>query len=157
VLCFHAYQKRKSDSITNGCEPPCGCWELNSGPLEEQSVLLTAEPSLQPVMGILPTCLFVHHIHAWYLQSLEEGFGALGIGVVDVCEPQRGVPHVLCRNNKCSYPMNPARKRHCLKQNKQCFRACASIRKSEAGLSVSWRLAWGSLVYIVSSRAARAM
>jgi hypothetical protein len=32
---------------TDGCEPSCGCWELNSGPLEEQSVLLTAEPSLQ--------------------------------------------------------------------------------------------------------------
>ena len=28
-------------------KPPCGCWELNSGPLEEQSVLLTTEPSLQ--------------------------------------------------------------------------------------------------------------
>ena len=25
-----------------------GCWELNSGPSEEQSVLLTTEPSLQP-------------------------------------------------------------------------------------------------------------
>jgi hypothetical protein len=32
-----------------GCEPPCGCWELNSGPPEDQSVLLTTEPSLQPV------------------------------------------------------------------------------------------------------------
>jgi len=21
--------------IRNGCEPPCGCWELNHGPLEE--------------------------------------------------------------------------------------------------------------------------
>ena len=41
-------QKRAPDLITDGCEPPCGCWELNSGPLEEQSVLLTAEPSLQP-------------------------------------------------------------------------------------------------------------
>jgi hypothetical protein len=30
------------------CEPPCGCWELNSGPLEEQSILLTTKPSLQP-------------------------------------------------------------------------------------------------------------
>jgi hypothetical protein len=30
-------------SITDGCEPPCGCWELNSRPLEE---VLTAEPSL---------------------------------------------------------------------------------------------------------------
>jgi len=33
---------------TDGCEPPCGCWELNSGPLGQQSVLLTTEPSLQP-------------------------------------------------------------------------------------------------------------
>jgi hypothetical protein len=41
-------QKRVSDLITDGCEPPCGCWDLNSGPPEEQSVLLTAEPSLQP-------------------------------------------------------------------------------------------------------------
>ena len=24
----------------------CGCWELNPGPLEEQPVLLTTEPSL---------------------------------------------------------------------------------------------------------------
>jgi hypothetical protein len=32
----------------DGCEPPCGCWDLNSGPLEEQSVLLTTEPFLQP-------------------------------------------------------------------------------------------------------------
>ena len=30
------------------CEWPCGCWELNLGPLEEQSVLSNAEPSLQP-------------------------------------------------------------------------------------------------------------
>jgi hypothetical protein len=36
--------------ITDGCEPPCSCWELNSGPLEEQSVLLTAEPSHQPLL-----------------------------------------------------------------------------------------------------------
>jgi Na+-transporting NADH:ubiquinone oxidoreductase subunit NqrD len=48
--CFQTHQKRASDSITDGCEPPCGCWDLNSGPLEEQSVLLTAaEPSLQPL------------------------------------------------------------------------------------------------------------
>ena len=29
------------------CELPYGCWELNPGPLEEQSVLLTPEPFLQ--------------------------------------------------------------------------------------------------------------
>jgi hypothetical protein len=49
------HQKRASDLITDGCEPPCGCWDLNSGPSEEQSVLLTAEPSRQP-----PTTNFLH-------------------------------------------------------------------------------------------------
>jgi len=59
ILCLrvHYYsqthQKRASDPITDGCEPPCGCWELNSGPLEEQSMLLTTEPSLQPLNAVL--------------------------------------------------------------------------------------------------------
>jgi hypothetical protein len=43
------HQKRASDLITGGCEPPCGCWDLNSGPLQEQSLLLPAEPSCQPI------------------------------------------------------------------------------------------------------------
>ena len=47
--CLQTHQKRASDPITDGCETPCGCWELNSEPLEEQSVLLTAEPPLQPL------------------------------------------------------------------------------------------------------------
>ena len=47
-----AGQKRAPDLIPDGCEPPCGCWELNSGPLEEQSVLLTSEPSLQPPLEL---------------------------------------------------------------------------------------------------------
>ena len=41
-------QKRDPDLITDGCEPACGCWELNSGHLEEQAMLLSTEPSLQP-------------------------------------------------------------------------------------------------------------
>ncbi|EDL91225.1 rCG56442 [Rattus norvegicus] len=45
--CLQTHQKKASDLITDSCEPPCGCWDLNSGPLEEQSVLLTIEPSLQ--------------------------------------------------------------------------------------------------------------
>jgi len=36
-----------------GCEPPCGFWELNLGPLQEQQVLLTTEPSLQPPIFVL--------------------------------------------------------------------------------------------------------
>jgi hypothetical protein len=35
--CLQTHQKRASGPITDGCEPPCGCWELNSGPLEEHS------------------------------------------------------------------------------------------------------------------------
>ena len=38
--------------ITDSCEPSCGCWELNSCLLEEQQVLLTAEPS-PPTMWVL--------------------------------------------------------------------------------------------------------
>ncbi|GAB1287890.1 Golgi pH regulator [Apodemus speciosus] len=68
-------------SITDSCEPPCGCWELNSRPLEEQSVLLTAEPSLQPPKGaqsqgcksahsiIYPICELLEHVKELVLQS----------------------------------------------------------------------------------------
>jgi hypothetical protein len=48
--------------ITDGRVLPCGCWDLNSGPSEEQSVLLTAEPSLRPpvfVSGFFFFCLFL--------------------------------------------------------------------------------------------------
>ena len=48
LCCLPAGQKRRSDLISDGCEPPCDCWELNSGPMEEQPLLLTNEPSLQP-------------------------------------------------------------------------------------------------------------
>jgi hypothetical protein len=40
-----AGQKRTPDHIIGGYEPPCGCWELNSGPLEEQPVLSMFKPS----------------------------------------------------------------------------------------------------------------
>jgi hypothetical protein len=30
--CLQTHQKRASGLITGGCEPPCGCWDLNSGP-----------------------------------------------------------------------------------------------------------------------------
>ena len=31
--CMPAGQQRAPDLIIDGCEPPCGCWGLNSGPL----------------------------------------------------------------------------------------------------------------------------
>lgn len=30
----------------DGCALSCGCWKLHSSPLEEQSLFLTADPSL---------------------------------------------------------------------------------------------------------------
>jgi hypothetical protein len=50
--CLQTPQKRAPDLVIDGCEPPCGCWDLNSGPSEEQSVLLTAEPYLQPSLFV---------------------------------------------------------------------------------------------------------
>lgn len=41
----------------DGCELPCGFWESNPGPLEEQPTLLTAEPFLQPPeTSLLKSC-----------------------------------------------------------------------------------------------------
>ena len=36
-------------AVTDSCQLPCGCQELSAGPLQEQSVLLTAAPSLFPL------------------------------------------------------------------------------------------------------------
>ena len=63
-----ASQKGAPGLIIDGCKPPCGCWELNSGPLEEQSVLLTSEPSLQPL------CFSFRHIQSgWRDGSAVKG------------------------------------------------------------------------------------
>jgi hypothetical protein len=51
----HTHKRTQSNGqmAWAGCEPPCGCWKLNSGPLEEQPVFLTAEPSHQPPWAVL--------------------------------------------------------------------------------------------------------
>ena len=36
--CIPTCQKRASDPFIDGLKPPCGCWELNLGPLEEPPV-----------------------------------------------------------------------------------------------------------------------
>lgn len=57
VFCLHAYlcsacggRKKMFESleteVTDDCGPPCGCWEPNLNPLQEQPVLSTTEPSL---------------------------------------------------------------------------------------------------------------
>ena len=44
--------------VNNGCEPSCGCWELNPGPRQEQFIFLAAELSLKsPIEMNLKKCL----------------------------------------------------------------------------------------------------
>ena len=63
--CMHCttcvwYSRRSEEGIIfpgtgvpESCEPTCGCWELNLYPLQEQQVLLTAEPSFLPHVQLL--------------------------------------------------------------------------------------------------------
>lgn len=46
LACVHNAEAQDS-IIRYGCEPPHDCWKLNSGLLEKQTALLTAELSLQ--------------------------------------------------------------------------------------------------------------
>jgi hypothetical protein len=71
----------------DGCEPPCGCWKLNSGPLEEQSVLLTAEPSLQLPALTLQLYILDIEIHGVFVYFLcvYVWFVVVVVVVVVVC------------------------------------------------------------------------
>ena len=52
-FCLQTHQKRASDLIMGGGEPPCSCRNLNSGPIGGQSVLLPTEPLRQPSLLFL--------------------------------------------------------------------------------------------------------
>ncbi|MQL00645.1 hypothetical protein EI005_25935, partial [Escherichia coli] len=65
------------DPITDGCEPPCGYWELNSGPLEEQSVVLTTEPSLQLQQDVFYASFFKKISFVGQVVRSEGGYEAI--------------------------------------------------------------------------------
>ena len=77
--CLQTPQKRASDLVTDGCEPPCSCWELNSGPLEEQTVLLTSESSLQPQRNTFCFVLF-----CFVCFVFETGFLCIALAVLEL-------------------------------------------------------------------------
>ena len=52
--------------VTIDRKPPCKCWELNPGPLEEQPLFLTTEPFLQTLW------------HYFYV--ISSGRGGIGQG-----------------------------------------------------------------------------
>lgn len=62
-------------------ESPYECWEC---PLQDQTVLLTAEMCLQPkiylsyfiCVSVLPACVCAHYVHNWYPQESEEDAGS---------------------------------------------------------------------------------
>ena len=47
-VCLYKGVRSPGIGDTDSYEVPCGCWELNLGPLEGHPMLLTDEPSLQP-------------------------------------------------------------------------------------------------------------
>lgn len=60
MLVFGTSPKRSEEgfvsswaAVKDGFEPLCDCWELKPGRLKEQPVLLTSEPSLQPLRVFL--------------------------------------------------------------------------------------------------------
>ena len=55
--------------VTDGCEAICMCWELNSGPLAEQLMLLAEESSLQHHDYLSLTWA---HIHVCHVLRTEE-------------------------------------------------------------------------------------
>jgi hypothetical protein len=68
----------------DGCEPPCGCWDLNSGPSEEQSVRLFTEPS--PRISLCsPDCSQIHSIDRVGLELRDPPASASGVLELKAC------------------------------------------------------------------------
>jgi len=59
--------------VTDSCELPCGWWELNRGPPEEQSMLLTIDPSLQPRYSLFKSIFLLNKIcvHVYEYSQVE--------------------------------------------------------------------------------------
>ena len=68
---------------------------LNSGPLEEQQVLLISESFLQPPCACVSclcvrSCVHVHYVHVWCPRCSEAGVKSHGTRVIGVCGPLCG-------------------------------------------------------------------
>jgi hypothetical protein len=81
---LQTHQKRALDPITDGYEPSCGCWELNSWPLEKQSALLIPEPSLQTPHPLVMGFLMSHGTLFWNPISLGYHFCPSRLYILDI-------------------------------------------------------------------------
>ena len=52
-VCLCEDARAPGTGVTDSRELSLGCWEVNPGPSEEQPVLLTTEPTLQPYLSSL--------------------------------------------------------------------------------------------------------
>lgn len=73
-------QKRAPDPLELGLQTIVSCltwcWELNSGPLQEQYVLLSAESQVCVCLrlifmctNVLYECMYVYHVHAVLIEA----------------------------------------------------------------------------------------
>jgi hypothetical protein len=83
----------------DGCEPPCGCWEPNPGPLQEQQELLTAEPPIPPQIHMYGCMYFICVCGHEY--KCPQGPGALNPWELEL---QAAVSHLL---SEASMPLPP--------------------------------------------------
>ena len=76
-LYVHLHARRETQiPIIDGCEPP-SYWELNSAPLEEQTVLLIAEPSLRGFANLKQASHLERRNVNWKAVSLSWPVGTL--------------------------------------------------------------------------------
>ena len=55
------------DGVTDNCETPCRCWELNPGSLEEQPVLSTLKQLISPSTALLCSANSASDLNLWGL------------------------------------------------------------------------------------------
>lgn len=58
-MCLCEVVRFPGTGIADSCELLRGCWESDPGPLEKQAVLLTTDPSMQPLYSAFFNCIYV--------------------------------------------------------------------------------------------------
>jgi hypothetical protein len=91
--CTLAHQKRAPDPNIDGHESSCGCWALNSGPLEEQTVLL--------LRHLFSPRVFMKKEEGEEKEGGEGGGGEGGGGGGGTEEEEEEVRHLYCVSHAC--------------------------------------------------------
>lgn len=93
-ICKHVCMTIGHQIHFSWCELSCGCWEFNSGLLEEQTVLSTTELTLHSyswlatayrVRGVSSRLLNTHPLHILTVSHVQQSFG-LGCSFLSVSQ-----------------------------------------------------------------------